>query len=150
MFFIWLKASDNVKLFRLPWKCTKRNQCHGKNCLQIFVSLMSLVIDGRKSWKKLKCIIILLSLDHCTVWDFLYDARNCKSFIVYIFCTCCKILNINLKLIIEFLIYINLRFHWDRILKVSKLKVQNPKSKIHIFLTLYLINLVIYKSFYIM
>ena len=85
-----------------------------------------------------KCIIILLSLDHCTVWDFwFYDAlrENVKSFIVYIFCTCCKILNLNLKLIIGFLIYVNWRFHWDRILKVSKLKVQNPISKIHIFLT---------------
>ena len=55
---IWLKASDKVKLFRLPWKFTKRNQCHGKNCLEIFVSLMSLVIDGRKSWKKLKSVLL--------------------------------------------------------------------------------------------
>ena len=56
--FIWLKVSDKVKLSRLPWKVTKRNQCHGKNCLQIFVSLMSLVIDGRKSWKKLKSVLL--------------------------------------------------------------------------------------------
>ena len=85
-----------------------------------------------------KCIIILLSLDHCTVWDFwFYDAlrENVKSFKVGIFCTYCKILYLNLKLIKGFLIYINGRFHWDHFLKVSKLKVQNPKSKIHIFLT---------------
>ena len=137
MVFIWLKASDKVKLFRLPWKFTKRNQCHGKNCLQIFVSLMSLVIDGRKSWKKLKSVLLYYLVLTTAQYEFFYDAlrENVGSFKVGIFCTCCKILNLNLKLTIGFLIYVNWRFHWDRILKVSKLKVQNPISKIHIFLT---------------
>ena len=127
MVFIWLKASDKVKLFRLPWKFTKRNQCHGKNCPQIFVSLMSLVIDGRKSWKKLKSVLLYYLVLTTAQYEFFYDAlrENVGSFIVYIFCTCCKILNLNLKLIIGFLIYFNGRFHWYRILKVSKSKIQN-------------------------
>ena len=82
MVFIWLKASDKVKLFRLPWKFTKRNQCHGKNCLQIFVSLMSLVIDGRKSWKKLKSVLLYyLVLTTAQYEIFLWCiARKCKKF----------------------------------------------------------------------
>ena len=113
---------------------------------------MSLVIDGRKSWKKLKSVLLYYLVLTTAQYEIFYDAfrENVGSFKVGIFCTYCEILNLNLKLIKGFLIYINGRFHWDHFLKVSKLKVQNPKSKINIFLTLYLINLVIYKSFYIM
>ena len=69
----------------MPWKLTKRNQCHGKNCLQDFcLTNVSSYWWKEKLEEIKKCIIILLSLDHCTVWDFwTYDALrenvgNCK------------------------------------------------------------------------
>ena len=130
MVFIWLKASDKVKLFRLPWKFTKRNQCHGKNCLQIFVSLMSLVIDGRKSWKKLKSVLLYYLVLTTAQYEFFYDAlrENVGSFKVGIFCTCCKILNLNLKLTIRFLIYIKLKISLGS--NSESFKIKSSKSKI--------------------
>ena len=127
MFFIWLKASDNVKLFRLPWKFTKRNQCHGKNCLQDFcLTNVSSYWWKEKLEEIKKCIIILLSLDHRTVWDFWFYEVLMFTFFVPVQ-QCWKILNLTLLLIIGFLTYINGKFHWDRILKVSKFKIHNPK-----------------------